>query len=69
MEQTVCIVGERFKNVIADLVPKPGPVLLLYRQTFRIPGQISQGILTHTRQIKRNSTKDGIKAEKTSEKV
>lgn len=50
-----------FKTVISDLVAQPGPVLLLYRQTLRVPRQISQGVLIHTRHIKKHSTKDSIK--------
>ena len=46
-------------TVISDLVAKPGPVLLLYGQTLRIPRQIRQGVLIHTIEI--NSTKDGMK--------
>ncbi len=51
MDHTVCMVDKWFKIVISDLVAEPGPLLLLYRQTFRIPRQISQSVLTHTRQI------------------
>lgn len=36
------------KRVCSDLVAKPGPMLLLNRQTLRISSQISQGILTNT---------------------